>query len=203
MPAALQLCQDPVAAVRHAAAAEAAAMAAYLFSFLPSSSPAGLRGTAGPAATAAHGSASASSAGQHEASAQPQRTAAAAECVEEDRAGAASREPRMSTGTGAEQKAPHSTRERPSSTQRNASSPGRSSVQPGEPPDQGEQRRVLAALLSRLTSELADSRSFRSRLTFVLVCHHILGAAAVPSCRPHPFQAMHRTVCRTVHHLQC
>lgn len=176
MPAALQLCQDPVAAVRHAAAAEAAAMATHLFGLLTSSTPAGPLGTPGAAFTAAHETAHPSAVDQQEVSAQPSGTSAAAECAEACSAGAASQEPQMSTEGGPEKKAPHSTHEHPSSAQTNGGSPGGGIVQPGEPPDQGEQRRVLAALLCRLTSELADSRSFRSRLTFVLVCHHIVGA---------------------------
>ena len=170
VPAALQLCQDPVAAVRHAAAAEAAALAAHLFSLVTSSSPAGPPDTAGAASTAAHQPARSSAADQQEEPAQPSGTTTAAE--------EGSHELRTSTKPGAEKEARHSMHDHPSSAQRECASPGRGAVQPGEPPDQGEQKQVLAALLGRLTSELADSRSFRSRLTFVLVCHHILGALA-------------------------
>ncbi|KAK9915287.1 hypothetical protein WJX75_007134 [Coccomyxa subellipsoidea] len=51
--------------------------------------------------------------------------------------------------------------------------------EPPDEPDQGQVGEVLSSLLRRLKTDLAHSRSFRSRHSFVVVCQHILGMQAL------------------------
>ncbi len=154
MPSAVQLCQDPVAAVRHAAAAESAAMAAHLFGLVVApTGPSGLTGTASSAGSA-----------PAEPSASLSRPEAAAEAA--------------SASTADHQVLPPAVGERGDTREWDHALPSSGSARAGAPgeADREQWREVLESLLQQLKCSLARSRSFRSRHSFVLVCQHILGA---------------------------
>jgi hypothetical protein len=151
VPTAVLLCQDPVAAVRHAAAAECAAMAAHLFSCVGSAAhPSGPAASASTAGSALGQSAAASGAAEVSAEAGSVSGAEYGETLL----------PASKTGTAHEATPALLPAER----------------EPPDEPDQGQVGEVLSSLLRRLKTDLAHSRSFRSRHSFVVVCQHILGA---------------------------
>lgn len=150
VPTAVLLCQDPVAAVRHAAAAECAAMSAHLFNCIGSAHPSGPAASASTAGSPLGQSAAASGAAEVSAEAGSVSGAEYGETLL----------PASETGTAHE------------------ASPGLLPAESGPPdePDQDQVGEVLSSLLRQLKTDLAHSRSFRSRHSFVVVCQHILGA---------------------------
>lgn len=182
VPAALQLCADPVAAVRHAAAAECAATAAQLHRLLGAGRrPSASTDPSTTSSTAPTGDGCASIA---DSSSTPPPSPAASGAPEMAEAGGKSSlgNPDITHANHAEglQEGQGSS---PSTAEVEAANQERRAMPTDEPPSEGgraQEGSLFASLLRQLKSELAHSRSYRARHSFVLVCSNVLGALADP-----------------------